>query len=460
MMCKNLRTSHVLLGRANGPSIGGRWLSLILGSVFVFVGCKNPYSSAVGGGEDSQVQSPSITHPEGDGHRCDGIYPEVYAVMQPHFASVVSLWDDAKGEVKPEVTNGQARAIVERTIKMLHNIMGMRARPIHPIAFFSVIKHFESSMDMIWSGGGESEGGTEKFSYSSPWGPMCDTNGKKTDCMGLFQINLFDSDMTLGLQSKEIAPAFKAICGQGGLNLLGTKGSLDTCASLYWWLRNEAYKCGLMLKGSQNACTDATNAQGVYPWSPDTFAYAHSRAYKQENQLIGHNKNDPWRALYVGGRAPAGARITHFMGYEHCAARHYLKQFSSTAAAAEKGSALALDLEKGARKLTSWVSRNAAGGYDIIREIKANEPENFNLTRADAAGGITDAAAAEINHPKQDLLRAAVGDFAQSIGITPWWYDGWWQSGASAPKASVDAYEHGKSTEKTAPYFVNPQKPH
>ena len=367
------------------------------------ISCRSPLSPISGSG-DTQLHSTSLIElPKGDYDRCD-IYPQMYQVMMPHFRQVVSLWDQDQKKVKDEVTDEVARDIVKRTVQMLLNIMGMRARPIHPIAFFSVIKDFESSMDMTWSGGDESKGGTEKFSYSSPWGPMCDTNGEETDCMGLFQINLFDSDMTPALQSEEITPAFKAICGQGGLNLLGTKGSLDTCASLYWWLRNGADKCGLMLKDSPNPCTDATNDQEVYPWSPATFAYAHDRAYVQKNRLKGHNKDDPWRALYVGGRAPANATRDYFMGYEHCAARFFvnrmlmlLRQYSP------KGK-----MAVGYLLRSHWLQHDAHN--DVIRftePFEAGSPEHLDTDKG------------------SELMRAAVADFAADIGLMPWWYAEW-----------------------------------
>ena len=383
------------------------------------ISCRSPFSPVNSGSDDSQLHSTSLIDlPQGDHDRCDSIYPQMYQVMVPHFRQVVSLWDQDQKKVKDEVTDEVARTIVKRTVQMLLNIMGMRARPIHPIAFFSVIKDFESSMDMIWSGGSESEGKTEAFSFPDNSDLNCRTNGEKTACMGLFQINLFDSDMTLGLQSKEITPAFKAICGQGGLNLLGTKGSLDTCASLYWWLRDGEDKCSLMLKGSQNPCTDATNAQGVYPWSPATFAYAHKYAYVQENQLEGHNKDDPWRALYVGGKAPANATRDYFVGYEHCAARHYIDKLVPYPPDSLRAKQVVRSFreveEKALEKITHWAYRHDRGAT-VRRSIKAGEPEHLDTTEG------------------RELMRAVVVDFAQDIGLKLWWLDEWW--GVVEPEA-------------------------
>ena len=380
----------------------------------------------------------SIVSAQGDEDRCSDIYPVMYRTMVPHFKQVVSLWDQDQKKVKDEVTNEVARTIVKRTVQMLLNIMGMRARPIHPIAFFSVIKDFESSLEgatedseEAWSGGASAP---TTFQYS--------TGNCTTRCLGLFQVDLGveqipayleeNPDVPSGYSGEsrwlttskygvQVSQSFEEICAKGGvsskggtstsgLGLLGMKGGLDTCAALYWWLipnsPKHKGKCAQLPEAPPapegyiddiNPCTDTTNAQGVYPWSPTTFAYAHKYAYVQANQLDDYNKDDPWRALYVGGTAPKG--VKYFMGYEHCAARFFLNrillQYYSPKGQMAVGS------------LPHWFQYDAHNVIGLTEPFQAGSPEHLDTDEG------------------RELMRFAVADFAADIGLMPWWYAQW-----------------------------------
>ena len=446
---------------------------LILMLMSLQLGCKQTQRMRGMGALDntSSLQTTSIENASGDSNRCEVIYPSVYEVMQPALAQVVSLWDQKNGKVKPEVINPTAKVLVEGTKQMLLNIMGMRARPIHPMAFFSVIKDFETSLERRWSGGG-----SHSFNYSTN---NCEHKGLTASCLGLFQINLYSSDKARGLTSNQVTQSFVDICGSNGLNIFGLPGGLDVCATLYWWLKDgkRHSKCAQIPKdrmGSDgvNPCFDAPKNKSVqdedvyvYAWEPSTFAYAHDYAYVQHNQWWdSYGYDDPWRRLYEGGKAPRG--VDYYMGYEHCAAKHYLKKFLPTITAAEKGSTSLEDLKRVAPKLTRWVSVDSGGGYSISEDqaIRTGHPVQLTSEELEGAG--------------KELMRAMVADFAKDINLYPWWYSAWWEGLTASPKPAgqkdldahatksenpdttesedSEAYKHGVETRRTAPYTIGP----
>lgn len=403
--------------------------------------------------QGSSVKTSTITEPIGNEQRCGvegwkkteadphgemrGIYQEVYSVFQPALAHVVSLYDEnRKDKVVPEVKNAAAKTIVRRTRQWLLNIMGMRARPIHPVAFYAVIKDFETARDFNWS----------KYSNFNSSSMNCSTREENdTKCLGLFQINLFIEGMADSQETTTVSGEMTELCGDSGLNLLGQKGGLDVCATLYWWLIPYGTgKCDQMPEDTSanklNPCTATRPQSGrspapVYPWTTDTFAYAHCDTYVQWNQLGMYGIGDPWRALYERRSHNSGRAITKkhpcmkpksmgnrphidFLGYEHCAARHYLSKFAPPEGLEKSGQAFQ-DLEKGLQKLSgnasegidAWVTRNASGAF-TIKEFTPGKTLN---TGAKEGHG-------------QELLRATVADFARDIDLYPWWYEGWWNN--------------------------------
>ena len=113
--------------------------------------CKFP-SPNLDANAGSQPHASSVEDSKGDEDRCgleDGIYQDVYRVLQPALATIVDLYDETEGQLKPEVTDPTAKLIVVRTRQWLLNLMGMKERPIHPIAFFAVIKDFETAKTNI-----------------------------------------------------------------------------------------------------------------------------------------------------------------------------------------------------------------------------------------------------------------------------------------------------------------------
>ena len=368
----------------------------MLSVFFVCLGVVNMAACSWQEGTSSFYSTSLVNQVQGDFDRCEVIYPQTYGVMTPLLAGVMALWDEKTGEVKKEVKNETARMIVRRARTMLLNMMSSPTRPLHPIAFFAVVKDFESTLNLNWSGGGEG--------YDNRFFHFTTTNCSGGLCLGLFQINLaLEKDPTTQSylaepSSKGVSENFAAFCGAGGLGLLGQEGSLDVCASLFWWLIPD--KCSYMpeaVKVGKNLCTEPGHA-----WSPETFAYTYRDVYRQANQLERYGIYKPWVKFYEGGRFLWSSYDHNFMGYEHCAAKHYLKSYLPDLST--PSSAFSRKTKLRARELNPWVVESERG-YDV-REVVAGYPLNFHGKEA------------------QKLIQSAVLDFAEEIGLKlPWQAD-------------------------------------
>lgn len=349
----------------------------------MMVGCGGFWGGDQNRSPRSDFLATSIEDPAvGDLERCDLVYTDSYRVLTPLFRDVVSLWDRESGEVRASVTDPTARRLVNRTVTWLQNMMGSSDHPVHPVAFLSVIIDFESSTTLRWSGGGSGCDG-KRFRYT---GSLCDGGL----CLGLFQINLgsykdaYKGHYILGEQYGDvITDGFARTCGgPGGLGILGKEGSLEMCSALYWWLA--LTKCSQLRSGravGKNACT----APGFY-WTPDTFAYTYHDVYVQANQHGGYDIGRPWVNFYRGGRFTWGPYDHDFMGYEHCAVKHFLKDVSSRGVVAVESS-----------YLSPWLTKTPQGF--VARTITAGSPRDFN----DPEG--------------KEVVRAMVSDFAEQIGL-------------------------------------------
>ena len=344
--------------------------------------------------ERSLQKATSITYPEvGDVDRCDNIYPDVYNITTPIFASLMDRYQEHMDSGGQIVTNPQALEILVGTRQMLLNIMGNSDRPLHPVAFMAVIKDFEMALRNDWSG----QAGTDHHTRFRAQTPNC----WLYPCDGLFQVNIGLE----GMHNAQKLPSqrFLDICGTHGLNILGLPGSLDVCAFLFWWFIPR--KCAQLREGKNQRKNPCTHED--YPWSTNTFAYTYADAYIQENQFARWEISTPWVKLYEGGRFTFRDEYDHyFMGYEHCAARHYLRKYLdfSLDQAAEKGNTTPSDLFKGAAELRDgdWVDYAQGGGY-VIKDIKAGDPAVF-----DTEAG-------------RKLMQAVVKDYGKQINLLPSW---------------------------------------
>lgn len=219
----------------------------------------------------------------GEGTQCGKIYPDMRSVGTPIFQKLMSLDRSA-------ITNQTAYEVAVHTETMLRNMMASEQRPIHPLAFFATIKHFESSSHI-------SGWGWEDFGF---FGHLC-TSGV---CSGYFQVDV-------GLEHEW---SLSGVCGKGGLDLLGMKGGPDFCAALFWWLKGDSgRKCTRLVSGQTNPCRDAG-----YVWDVKVFERAFL-VYGQANQWSDYGIYDTWGRAYSGGWV--GSR--YFRGYENCATSYH-----------------------------------------------------------------------------------------------------------------------------------------
>jgi len=322
------------------PGCGVVFMALCMG---IFSGCmlntvtQSQDEDVVGKQGTSGLSASSILNARGSRDRCDIVYPQMYEKAKNVFSSMIASYNETFGEL-PEgaspmtynsldfsngqnqaiknmmdsssVTDKRARNILVNSYQMLLNITRHPDRPVDPVGFFSVVKDFESSIEVdSW--------GKNDFGFSTL--NCCDGYPcRPIPCYGYFQVSL------------DIEPNwnFNAVCGKNGLNIIGIEGGPDFCASQFWWTEvGGAQKCQQMNSRGANPCTSTS-----YTWSPDTFAYAWADAYIQANQwgagpyITANYPNgikDSWKKMYTG---------LHFngmfhLGYEHCAVEHYLKTY-------------------------------------------------------------------------------------------------------------------------------------
>ncbi|MCY4444549.1 MAG: hypothetical protein OXC44_07115 [Proteobacteria bacterium] len=285
--------------------------------------------------------------------------PGVYGVSVDIFSHILSLG---------KVENSVAQLIIDTTPTFLKNMMADEERPIHPAAFFSVIKDYETGANVYEWGRtavncqtpgmctnkcvqgddclrwclrhsqmmGEQE--TCKKACMSEQG-FCDDR-----CYGLFQVdpeiaNFVEKPQLNGKSSLELVAAehihwdYEKICGASGLDLIGRWGGPDYCAVLFWlFAARSGYNCTFFINEKKTQVVDGelkvvTNTLSTgeeaevyvnpctdegYVWSIDTFAQAH-KAYHQQN------RDHAWAQKYAGFMSEQGP----VYGYEHCAAEGF-----------------------------------------------------------------------------------------------------------------------------------------
>ena len=271
-------------------------------------GCSN-YRYASPPELTSDVDGTTILHASNGKHqRCNDLYPDMYDRSVEVLSTMMSRID-AAGKPASYVTNPVARKILINSQSMLRNIMRHKYRPIHPAAFFAVVKDFETSTRKQW--------GINSIAFrEGPCGAY--------KCSTLFQINLGPEPVW-----GNIDHGTQTICGDRGLGVLGIKGGPDFCAALFWWtMAGGGVKCANLREGKKeekNPCTEP------FTWTVNTFAFGHADTYIQHNQYGRYGIRDPWRRLYTGFRGFTDRyRSKHYHhyvdGYEHCAAEHFIKK--------------------------------------------------------------------------------------------------------------------------------------
>lgn len=219
----------------------------------------------------------------GSSMQCRKVYPNMQAVSLPVLQKIFSLNPS-------EVQNKIAADVLKHARIMFTNMMSDPERPVHPLAFMAMVKHFESS-DHI------QEWGVHDFRFFSP---HCNSG----TCSGYFQVDVkLERDWSL-----------EGVCGVQGLDVLGMTGGPDVCSFLYWWLHaGGKSKCKKLVRGYANPCRDKG-----YIWDVTVFERAYL-AYGQLNQWRHHGIYDSWGRAYSGG----WVGDSYFRGYENCAAVYH-----------------------------------------------------------------------------------------------------------------------------------------
>ena len=227
--------------------------TLILGSVL---------SCNVNPSESNKVRATKLLDEEH--HFRVKIYNSVEEVSQAFLTKIFSI---CNGET--QAGSDKAKEAATKICQMHKNMMRSPTNPIHPVAFYAVVKDAESSADIENWGNG-------KFNF---------TTGNCTSgvCSGYFQVDVSKVKRVQG--GKEVMvpmlPVFRdgKICEEMGV--WNIKGGPDFCAALVWWIFSvgpeNTLQCARMngVKTSYNPCLDKD-----YTWNLTTFHKGY-KAYGQ-----------------------------------------------------------------------------------------------------------------------------------------------------------------------------------
>lgn len=276
--------------------------------------------------------------PLGNSQRCELIYPDIYQKSLRFYKIMFDRLNDSSLTL-----TSKARSVAERNHQMVLNMTRSPERPIHPAAFYALIKDFETSTDL-------DEWAFTQLEYTT--NNCAETWGLNPDglCHGYFQVDIL------------VEPTWdnQAICGPNGLGFLGYEGGPDFCSVFWWWtMAQGGDKCVRMKEnngwagdvslnkyaGRRYVCNNILNmtweekakvnpcSAKDYTWTTDTFSYGFECAYVQKNQWYWYGIYDSWRKAYTGFRydnsfQPLDSSITvhgdWIQGYEYCAIKHYV----------------------------------------------------------------------------------------------------------------------------------------
>ena len=187
------------------------------------------------------------------------IYRSVRKVAVPIFKKIFHRYDNDL------LQNSHAKKIAKNMRIMFTNML---AGDVNPLAFFSMVKDFETAKNLKWANSKNRKGKV----YTTK-------NCTSKECYGLFQV-----DVKL---EKDWSPK---ICED--LGIYDLEGGPDFCASLFWWFEAEGgNKCKKITSGSKNPCkTPETN------WTLDMVNNGR-KAYVQAIQR-GWGQ-DAWKEMYL-----------------------------------------------------------------------------------------------------------------------------------------------------------------
>jgi hypothetical protein len=243
--------------------------TIIAFSLMTLLSCKK-VQNQIGNNENSSEPTATDRGPQGKTQRCTVVLPQVEKVSLPIFRKVYEFAQKSETQKLPQNKIAKAaHKVAISTQTMLNNMMLSQTEPIHPLAFFSMVKDFESAADLTWSQV-DSSGAARYFKTAN-----C-TSG---ECFGMFQVDVKqEPDFQQG-----------AICKGEGLGIWEMKGGADFCAALFWWtLGGGETKCEAIASRG-NPCLDKD-----YPWTLEMVNFGR-KAYVQEAQW-GSNS---WKENYL-----------------------------------------------------------------------------------------------------------------------------------------------------------------
>ncbi|MCY4380627.1 MAG: hypothetical protein OXC40_03540 [Proteobacteria bacterium] len=217
--------------------------------------------------------------------RCNTIYPSTYEVSRHVLKKILT-----RANASPETINTQAMEIARGTHQMLRNMIRDPEFFILPVAFFAMLKDYESEGHVdTW--------GVYDFAFVSPY---C-YSGR---CSGYFQVDVDLMDQW----------NLHHICGQSGLDVLGITGGPDYCAFLFWMLSGDGYRCK-QFDYRGDACLGHD-----FAWDTETFARGY-QVYGQAPQWGDRS----WAKMYSGFYG-SDDFVT---GYEQCSIDYFVKHYQN-----------------------------------------------------------------------------------------------------------------------------------
>ena len=321
---KNLNTKKAYFTQVMYKGFFGLFVISVISTLIslLLLSCKTTLSQGDGG---SYLSATGVSHEGANSQRCgDGdfnVYSQVYQSSVDVFSQLSQQYQ--RSQMDSGSLSQDGRNALNYSYTMIKNIMGENQaniipdRPVHPAAFFAVVKDFATSMDFRW--------GDSNFVIENACGDR--------RCNGTFQV-------TLGSEQKW---DLNSICGPSGLGVLGAKGGADYCAKLFWWtIGGDGNRCAYIKDVPASVTSKPHYNDGTFcqynvtqstpnmcnqsnPWTVNTFAYGHYCSYGQSNQWGRYGIHDSWRKLYTGFQYQG----MHNIGYEQCAAKKVLQKLKS-----------------------------------------------------------------------------------------------------------------------------------
>ena len=313
----------------------------------------------------------------------NNIYEKMY-ISHTNLLAVIFDRFDESGNLDSSIQYSEkGKKILINTRQWMINLFNQNSdgsipnRPIHPIAFFSVIKDFETSMNYNW--------GPLPVDHisSGTWDdfPIVEGDCGATRCRGIYQISL--------AQDSQWQSGWKDMCGDSGLGIVGLPASPDFCAALHWWtMLDYGRKCKNLLANpvksnlrpnndyASNVCVPINSvgsAQNLcntpHNWIPYTFGYGWACAYGQSNQYSKYGIYDVWEKLYTGflfDNKFKSHNNKQVYGYEQCAIKRFLRKVKKSGACLQGGSDYDPTIRPPAKKLITTAVADFACEINLL----------------------------------------------------------------------------------------------